>query len=85
MSLIQYIQPPDELPAYPDARKVKPKTHRSDGGLRVRWKDEERIFEWDYQHGKVEVYNLRGHHLGEFDPMTGQQTKPSIPNRRVQP
>jgi len=27
----------------------------------------------NYQHGRVEVYDRRGRHLGEFDPASGQR------------
>ena len=80
------IQPPENLPAFPDAKKAKKKTPRQGGGgLRERWKDKKKIYEWDYQHGKVERYNKRGKHEGEFDPETGEQTKPADKNRRVEP
>ncbi len=38
----------------------------------------------DYQHGSVEKYDKVGHHLGEYDADTGEQTKPPT-NRRVEP
>lgn len=67
-------------------RKAKEKTRSRGGGLRKRWKDSKgNIYEWDYQHGKVEKYNKRGKHLGEFDPNTGKQTKPPNPDYRVEP
>jgi hypothetical protein len=34
-----------------------------------------RIYEWDYQHGTVEVYNRRGTHFAEFDPRTAERLK----------
>jgi hypothetical protein len=34
-------------------------------------------------HGAVEKYSKNGTHLGEFDPATGTQTKPSDPGRRA--
>ena len=84
-----YIDPPEDLPAFPDAKKTKKKTKVQGGGkLRERWKEpkgKKRIIEWDYQHGKVEVYNKRGKHLGEFDPETGEQTKPADKSRSVEP
>ena len=52
------------------------------GGRRKRWKDlKGRIFEWDSQHGTVEMYDKQGKHLGEFNPETGEQTKPAKPGR----
>ena len=75
------------LKAFPRALPATRKTPRLGGGLRHRWKDNHAgmIFEWDYQHGRVEVYNHFGHHLGEFDPNTGVQTKPPSNRRRVVP
>ena len=31
-----------------------------------------------------EVYDMQGKHLGEFDPNTGEQTKPAKPGRTVE-
>ena len=55
------------------------------GTKRRRWKDNKgRIFEWDSQHGTVEMYDKQGKHLGEFDPQSGEQTKPAKPGRKVE-
>jgi hypothetical protein len=51
----------------------------------MRWRDENFIYEWDSLHGKVEKYESRGKHLGEFDPLTGEQTKEADPNRSIEP
>lgn len=77
---------PKTLAAFPDAIGVKFKTSvHGGGGLRRRWKDRKgRIYEWDSQHGAVELYDRQGRHLGEFDPVTGEQTKPAGPERRVE-
>ena len=81
-----YIPPPKDLPAFPEARRVKPKTPIPGGGLRKRWEDKNYIYEWDSLHGRVEKYDKRGNHLGEFDPITGEQTKPADPSRpRIDP
>lgn len=79
-----YVQAPRLLPAFPNARRVKPKTGKPNG-KRARWKDSSRIYEWDYQHGSVEVYDSQGRHLGQFDPDTGDREKPPDPSRRVEP
>jgi len=42
------------------------------------------IFEWDSQHGAVEMYDKQGKHLGEFDPITGEQSKPAKTGRKVE-
>jgi hypothetical protein len=72
-----YHPPPKTLPAFPDAIRVKNK------GKRRRWESKKRIFEWDYQHGAVEVYNWALDHLGEFDAQTGEQTGEAKPERRT--
>jgi hypothetical protein len=78
--------PPKNLGGFPTAVRVRPRTARQGGGLRARWKDDwDHIYEWDYDHGRVERYDPRGEHLGEYDPDTGSQTKPPKPGRRVKP
>lgn len=72
-----YHPPPKFLPAFPDAFPVQTK------GNRKRWESKKRIYEWDYQHGAVEVYNWAGDHLGEFDAKTGEQTGKVKPERRT--
>jgi len=80
-----YVTPPKQLPGFPNAHPVPGKT-RFPGGIRRRWKDSDgQIFEWDYQHGRVEKYDKRGRHLGEFDHKTGRQIKPADPKRRIEP
>jgi len=81
---IAYEPPPKTLPAFPDAINAK-RTTPFAGGLRRRWKAPAgRIIEWDYQHGKIEVYDKNGKHQGEFDPNTGEQTKPAEPDRNIE-
>jgi hypothetical protein len=72
-----YHTPPKTLPAFPDAIPVRTK------GNRKRWESKKRIYEWDYQHGAVEVYNWAGDHLGEFNAETGEQTDDAKPERRT--
>lgn len=76
-----YHPAPATLPAFPDALRAKPKTSiQGGGGLRKRWKDKKgNIYEWDSQHGSVEMYDKRGRHLGEFNSNTGARTKPADP------
>jgi len=78
---------PSTLEAFPDLQRATPKTSvQGGGGKRKRWKDKKgKIYEWDSQHGTVEVYNKRGKHLGEFDPKTGKQLKPADKTRKVEP
>jgi hypothetical protein len=42
-----------------------------------------KLYEWDSQHGAVEVYGKQGYHLGEFDHITGEQAKPAN-SRRIE-
>lgn len=83
----KYHPAPPGLAAFPDAIKVGRKTSVKGGGaLRKRWKTRKGvIFEWDSQHGAVEMYDKRGRHLGEYDPATGAQTKPADGTRTVEP
>lgn len=69
---VNYIPPPRDLPGFPSATKVRPKTGRA------RWTlPNGDIAEWDSQHGDVEVYDKTGkNHKGSFDPKTGKQNKP---------
>jgi len=78
-----YYSPPIGLSAFPDAFPVKSKSSvQGGGGKRSRWKDKKgRIYEWDSQHGAVEIYDSQGKHLGEFNPETGEQTKRAKPGR----
>lgn len=79
------VQAPRNLPGFPDARRVPPRTGFA-AGRRARWRDANNdILEWDARHGRVERYNARGAHLGEYDPETGQQLSPSDPTRKVEP
>lgn len=82
-----YIPAPKVLDAFPDARKVKGKTQVQGGGkVRARWKGKNgQIYEWDYEKGRVEVYDKTGkNHLGEFDPNTGKQTGNRKKDRKVE-
>lgn len=85
-ALKSYFTPPKSLPGFPKARKVKGKTGMGGGKIRRRWIDDDSgdILEWDYQHGKLERYNDRGKHLGEYDP-SGTQTKPAEKSRTITP
>lgn len=82
--------PEDNRPWYkrlfssPDAPKVAATAGMATA--RARWKDAKgKIYEWDSQHGTVEVYDRSGrNHLGEFNHITGEQTKPADPTRKVE-
>jgi hypothetical protein len=83
----KYYPAPKGLTAFPDATRATRKPPiKGGGGLRKRWKTPNgKIFEWDAQHGAVEMYDKRGRHLGEYDPTTGEQTKPADNTRKVEP
>jgi hypothetical protein len=81
-----YHPAPRTLRAFPKAAKATSKTPIKGGGMRRRWKDDDgAIYAWDYAHGRIEKYDIRGHHQGEFDPNSGKQLKPASPTRRVEP
>ena len=87
-NIIGYIRPPKtkDLKGFPGLTKVRRKTpNQGGGGLRKRWKDKKgNIYEWDSRHGALEKYDKQGWHLGQFDYITGKQTKPADKTRRIQ-
>lgn len=89
MYVIQYVAPPADgvLKGFPGAKPAKPKTPFGEGKKRRRWKDDAgMIYEWDYRHGRVEIYNRRGDkHLGDFDPHTGDRLGDPDLRRTVEP
>ncbi len=83
---LHVVPPPRDLKGFLDAKRAKPKTPRVGGGLRARWKSTDgQLYEWDYQHGTVEVYDRDGNHMGECDPDTGETTKGPDRSRRIEP
>ena len=74
------VPAPRLLRAFPDAEPVKPKSGRR------RWLDKATgyTYERDYQHGRIERYDRRGRHLGEFDPETSSMTKPGNPEQTIE-
>ena len=87
-NIIGYIREPEtsELKGFPGLTEAKRKTPiQGGGGLRKRWKDKKgNIYEWDYRHGELEKYDKQGRHLGQFNHITGEQTKPANKTRRIQ-
>lgn len=73
--------PPKDLPAFPDAKKVK----KQKGG-RDRWIDSKgKIYEWDYKKGEIELYDKTGkRHQGGFDPKTGARRSKPVPGREIE-
>ncbi|MDD0998292.1 colicin E3/pyocin S6 family cytotoxin [Pseudomonas sp. TNT2022 ID1044] len=80
-----YYDHPKTLPAFPDAVRAKSKSSVQGGGRkRARWVDRKgRIYEWDYKSNAVEKYDKLGIHLGEYNHITGEQTKPAKPGRKT--
>ncbi|MNE38649.1 Colicin-E3 [compost metagenome] len=78
-----YHPAPRGLTAFPDAVLSPSKSSVKGGGhKRKRWKDRKgRIYEWDYENGRVELYDKQGKHLGEFNPETGERAKDAEPGR----
>ncbi|TPG82396.1 S-type Pyocin [Pseudomonas mandelii] len=78
-----YHPAPKTLTAFPDATRAKQMSSVQGGGKkRSRWKDRKgRIYEWDYENGRIELYDKQGKHLGEFNPDTGERTKAAEPGR----
>ncbi|CAN7562378.1 colicin E3/pyocin S6 family cytotoxin [Pseudomonas brassicacearum] len=79
--------PKGVIPAFPDLVRGRSKTPvQGGGGIRPHWHDRKgNIYEWDRQHGALEKYNPRGNHLGEFNHITGEQTKKADETRKVEP
>ena len=74
------------VPGFPELYRVEGKTFDRDGSLRRRWKDDRgHIFEWGSQHDRLERYGRNGRHIGEFDPVTGEQTVPADATRKIEP
>jgi hypothetical protein len=87
-TVLGVIFPPKDgkLPGFPGATPTDRKTPRQGGGgKRHRWNWGKFILEWDYQHGTIELYDKRGHHLGEFNYETRKQLKPAKKGRRIEP
>jgi Cytotoxic len=51
---------------------------------RRRYRGNKRLYEWDSQHGELEVYDTRGNHLGVADVYSGEFIKPAVHGRRIQ-
>jgi hypothetical protein len=86
LPFIAVVIPPPTPPGFPNAVRAERKTRISGTQKRARWVDADgSILEWDYQHGRIEKYNARGEHQGEFDPDTGEMVKGADPTRKVEP
>ena len=45
--------------------------------------DGDKLYEWDFTHGDIEVYNARGEHLGTMHPVSGAMIKPAVKGRTI--
>jgi hypothetical protein len=45
--------------------------------------ENKQLYTWDSFHSEVEVYNLRGKHLGAIDPITGRFIKKPVKGRHI--
>lgn len=52
------------------------------GGRKV-YRSDRLFYSWDELHGEIEVFDLRGYHLGALDAVTGEQIKPPRKERRL--
>lgn len=77
----------EQITGFENLIKAKPMTPRQGGaGLRERWIEEKgrRIYEWDSQHGELEVYLASdGSHIGAFSHITGEQLKGPKKKRNI--
>jgi hypothetical protein len=55
------------------------------GGRRIwRSKDGKHYYTWDSRHGEIEVFDVRGRHLGSVDARDGRLLKEAVPGRRLE-
>jgi pyocin large subunit-like protein/uncharacterized Zn-binding protein involved in type VI secretion len=77
----------EEITGIPNLIEVKWRTPKQGGGgMRERWMDKKkrRVYEWDSQHGELEVYRASdGEHLGSIDHQTGDTLKPAVKGRNI--
>ncbi|MCZ6168034.1 colicin E3/pyocin S6 family cytotoxin [Campylobacter ureolyticus] len=61
----------------PELSKAKSKTPVSGGGaLRPRWKDNKGdMYEWNSQHGEMEIYDKQENHKGSYNPKTKEKNQ----------
>lgn len=50
-----------------------------------RWRsiEKKRLYTWDSLHGEIEVFNIRGMHLGVLEPQNGMLIKPAKKGRKI--
>ena len=78
-NIYNYESPPKDIKdVFPNAENSSNKNQRK------RWVDGVNgdIYEWDYQHGDIEIYDKRGKHKGSINPKTKKQ-KPPVKGRKT--
>jgi hypothetical protein len=84
-----YHTPPttEKITGFSGLRSIKGMTPKQGGtGFRKRWADAKnrKYYEWDSAEGELEVYLVSdGSHLGAFNHITGERTKPPNPKRNI--
>ncbi|MBC3302415.1 S-type pyocin domain-containing protein [Pseudomonas sp. SWRI18] len=77
----------EQITGFENLKKAKPMTPKQgSAGLRERWIDDKgrRIYEWDSQHGELEIYLASdGSHIGAFNHLTGEQLKGAKKKRNI--
>jgi hypothetical protein len=69
----------------PDSEFIKSLEYLGAPGGRRRYRNRghDRIYEWDSQHGELEIYNNKGRHLGVAEPEAGEMIKDAVRGRRI--
>ena len=78
-NIYNYETPPKDIKdVFPNAENSSNKNQRK------RWVDSANgdIYEWDYQHGDIEIYDKRGKHKGSINPKT-KEKKPAVKGRKT--
>jgi hypothetical protein len=53
------------------------------GEKRWRSPNGKRLYTWDGLHGEIEIFNVRGKHLGVIDALTGKPIKDAVRGRKI--
>lgn len=50
---------------------------------RQTYKANNKLYQWDELHGEIEVYNIRGRHIGVLDAKSGKYIKDAVRGRKI--
>lgn len=53
------------------------------GELRWRHREKKQLYTWDPLHGEIEVFSLRGKHIGAIHAVQGTHVKDAKPGRSI--